>query len=95
MQHTEQGVWLYKHCSLTVEEHHSQHLHNFSAGRMKFLDYCITKQGELEGEGVIPAAAAGTVKTWNYIPEHKIKCTIKNLYNLQFSQQHLLPFWSS
>lgn len=77
MQRTEQGVRLYKHCSLTVEEHHSQHLHNLSAGRMKFLDYCITKDGEFGGQGLIPAAVAGTVKTLNYISKHKTKCTIE------------------
>lgn len=89
------GLWLYKHCSLTVEEHHLQHLHNLSAGSMKFLDYCINKDGQFGGQGVIPATVAGTVKTWNYIPKHKTTCTIEILYDFQFSWQHFLPFWSS
>lgn len=63
------GLWLYKHCSLTVEEHQSQHLHNLCAARMKFLGYCITKDGQFGWQWVIPAAVAGTVKTWNYIPK--------------------------
>lgn len=89
------GLWLYKHCSLTVEEHRSQHLHNLRARRMKFLDYCITKNGQFGWQGVIPAAVAETVKKWNYIPKHKTKCTIETVYDFQISRQHFLPFWNS
>lgn len=89
------GLWLYKHCSLTVEEHQLQHLHNLRAGRMKFLGYCITKDGQFGWQGVIPAAVAGTVKTWNYIPKQKTKCTIDILYDFQFSRQYFLPFSNS